>query len=164
MRLRRTCFLRFSFLSLFPGSRQQRLKPRRASTFEMDRFFIAGFQHHDGPRFLEELALGQDLTIVREPFNPHDSRAVALCLRNRRIGYVPMKRNHAIARLVDQEAPLTCRVTAVDRCANLWEAVEVSIAIDVPKAETIAPVKKRWWFGISFGTRESVRPWDEVWT
>ena len=37
---------------------------------------LAGFQYHAGKMFWEQLKVGDALTLVREPDNPHDLRAV----------------------------------------------------------------------------------------
>ncbi len=151
MRSSRGVFLRFSFLSWVRGVK----RPLSLPAYEMDRFYIAGFQYHEGPRVLDRMTEGQELTLVREPTNPHDDRAVALFWKDRKIGYVPCKRNHAIARLADQDAPLSCKVTVVDRYAKTWEAVEVSIAIQTQAVASPSRIEKRWLFGVSIDTRNS---------
>jgi len=98
---------------------------------ELDRFFVAGFRFHDGPEHLSSLKVDGTLRMVREPANPHDHHAVALFLEDHRIGYVPRARNPTIARLLDQDAPLSCRMTVVDPDAQPWKAVEVAVAIAV---------------------------------
>jgi hypothetical protein len=101
----------------------------RPVAYELDRFFVAGFRYHEGPRLLPTLRVGDRIALAREPGNPHDRRAVALLRGDRRIGYVPRVRNPVIARLLDQGAPLAARLTAVDPEALPWEAVEVAVSI-----------------------------------
>lgn len=95
--------------------------------FELDRFFVAGFQYHEGPGLLDRIKVGERLVLRREPFNPHDRRAVAVHLGEHRIGYVPKARNAVVSHLCDQHAPLVCRVTAVDDDA--WSPIAVSVTI-----------------------------------
>lgn len=97
--------------------------------FELDRFFVAGFQYHDGPRLIDSIKVGERLLLRREPLNPHDRRAVAVHLGDHRIGYVPKARNAVVSRLCDQHAPLVCRVTAVDVDEDAWSPIAVSISI-----------------------------------
>ncbi len=60
-----------------------------AADYELERFFIAGFQYHDGPELLEGLEPGMDLTLIHELDNPHDPRAVAFRFAGSHLGYVP---------------------------------------------------------------------------
>jgi hypothetical protein len=106
--------------------------PRQPVTlvaYELERFHIAGFQFHEGPELIEHLEPGCELSLVREPKNPHDQRAVALYFGGVHIGYVPRDRNRTIARMLDQGAPLICRITDVDPEEDPWRAVEVAISV-----------------------------------
>ena len=91
------------------------------------RFFVAGFLHHQGPRLVATLQVGQELRLVREPDNPHDPRAVAIYWDADRIGYVPRDRNRVIAQRLDEGLPLSCRITAIDPDEGTFDAVEVSV-------------------------------------
>jgi len=95
--------------------------------YELERFFIAGFQYHDGPELIEELEAGMELLLIHEKDNPHDPRAVAFHLGRSHLGYVPRQRNRTIAVLIDQKAPLRARITRVDPDAEPWQAVEVAV-------------------------------------
>jgi hypothetical protein len=111
--------------------------------YELDRFHIAGFQHHEGPEIIDAMHVGGELLLVREPTNPHDSRAVARFLGAAHVGYVPRDRNRTIAQMLDQGAPLFCRITEVDSEEDPWHAVEVAIRVvsDSPPMEAV-PGKK----------------------
>jgi hypothetical protein len=107
-------------------------KPKPAvisADYELGRFFIAGFQYHDGLEVIEVLEPGMELAVVREPDNPHDPRAVALHLGVLHLGYAPRRRNRTIATLLDQGAPLRARITLVDVGADPWNAVEVAVSV-----------------------------------
>jgi hypothetical protein len=108
---------------------RERLFDSRSRRAEIDRFFVAGFSHHHGPRLIDQLNVGDELQLTREPDNPHDPRAVAIDFHDDRIGYVPRERNRKIAELLDQGLNLTCRITAVDPEEGFFDAVEVSVAI-----------------------------------
>ena len=99
------------------------------SDYELERFYIAGFQYHRGPDLIEEMSHGAELVLVRENDNPHDPLAVALHFGNDHIGYVPRQRNRAVAALLDQGAPMHARITQVDPDADPWHAVEVAVRV-----------------------------------
>ncbi len=100
-----------------------------ATDYELERFFIAGFQYHDGPELVEELEAGTELIVIHEKDNPHDPRAVAFHLGGSHLGYVPRQQNRTIAALLDQGAPLRARITQVDSDADPWHAVEVVVFV-----------------------------------
>jgi len=100
-----------------------------AADYELERFFIAGFQYHDGPQVVEELEPGTELMLIHEKDNPHDPRAVAFHLGGSHLGYVPRQRNRTIAALLDQGAPPRARITLVDFDADPWHAVEVAVFV-----------------------------------
>ena len=97
--------------------------------FILDSFHIAGFQHHDGPGLLKRLRRGRTLALSLEPDNLYDSHAVRIESGEHHLGYVPKARNGVIQRLLQQEAPLGCRIRRVQRTVPLCEAVEVDIVL-----------------------------------
>ena len=111
-----------------------------AGDFELDRFFIAGFQYHDGPDLVNELEPGMELRLVHELDNPHDPRAVAFRLGGSHLGYVPRQRNRTIAALLDQGAPLRAWITQVDTDADPWHSVEVAVSVTAGEVAFL-PVK-----------------------
>jgi HIRAN domain len=120
----------FAFHLSLAIPRFRRSEPARtAADYELERFFIAGFQYHDGPELIELLEAGMELSLIHEKDNPHDPRAVAFRLGNSHIGYIPRQRNRTIAALLDQRAPLRARIIQVDPDGAPWEAVEVAVFI-----------------------------------
>ncbi len=71
---------------------------------------LAGFQFHQGPRVWKRLAVGDPLTLVREPDNPHDPRAVRVEWRGHKLGYLPRVENTAASQLLDRGARLCARI------------------------------------------------------
>src|SRR5208337_1673717 len=98
-----------------------------AADYELERFFITGFQYHDGPELVAELEAGTELVLIHEKDNPHDPRAVAFHFGNSHLGYIPRQRNRTIAALLDQGAPLRAHITQVDPDADPWHAVKVAV-------------------------------------
>jgi hypothetical protein len=136
-------FFSFRFSIVLPRLAKARGVPENAS-YELDRFRIAGFQYHQGPFILDELRPGDELELVREATNPHDHRAVALYRGKAHMGYVPRSRNRPVARLLDQECALLCRITAVDPDAEPWNAVAVSILVLGPSRLPALAATKSW--------------------
>jgi hypothetical protein len=72
---------------------------------------LAGFLYYDGKDVWDQIRLGDKLSLVREPANPHDPAAVRLEWRGHRLGYVPRKDNVDLARQMDHGAPVEARMT-----------------------------------------------------
>ncbi len=107
-------------------------KPRPAAAavdYELDRFFIAGFQYHDGPEVIDSLEPGMELVLIHEADNPHDALAVAFRFGGAHLGYIPRQRNRTIAALLDQGAPMRALVTQVNPDAEPWHAIEVALSV-----------------------------------
>lgn len=94
---------------------------------ELLRDFVAGYQYHAGLGLEANMGVGDELALVREPENPHDHLAVAVCWRGERIGYLPRRVNADIARRLDGGERLVCRIARLDENANAWERVELVI-------------------------------------
>ena len=64
---------------------------------------IAGIQYtNDIDTILAELEVGDIMTLVREPANEHDSKAIAVYDRfDNRVGYVPRTSNEVLSHLMD---------------------------------------------------------------
>jgi len=105
-----------------------------SADYELDRFFIPGFQYHDGPEVVAELEAGTELVLIHEKDNPHDPRAVAFHFGNSHLGYIPRQRNRTIAALLDQGAPLRAHITHVDPAADPWHSVEVTVVMIAGRA------------------------------
>lgn len=104
---------------------RERCFDARPETF---RFHIAGFTYHEGPRIRARLEAGGQLSLLREPDNPHDHLAVAVYQQDDRIGYVPRARNQEIADRLDRGLSYQCRIVDVDPEEVSAKAVEVEVA------------------------------------
>lgn len=72
--------------------------------------FLAGFQYHQAARHWAQLAIGEELNLVREPGNPHDTRAVRVDWHGDAMGYIPREANYAVAQMLDRGVPLRARI------------------------------------------------------
>lgn len=88
---------------------------------------VAGFQFHEGKRLWDQLKVGDALTLVREPDNPHDARAVRVEWNGHMLGYVPRAENDAIARQLDRGNKLEARIVRLTRHRDPWKRIEFEV-------------------------------------
>lgn len=101
--------------------------------YELNVFPVAGFAFHDGPEVIGRLKPGDPVTLVAEPENRHDARAIRIEALGRHIGYVPRSENGPLSRLLAQGASLGARVMAVRANSAPWEAVTVAVSVNLPR-------------------------------
>jgi hypothetical protein len=90
---------------------------------------LAGFQYHAGKKLWPQMQVGDALTLVREPDNPHDARAVRVEWRGYKIGYVPRRENADVARLMDGGEVLAARIVRLADVRDPWSRVRFEILI-----------------------------------
>ena len=90
---------------------------------------LAGFQYHAGKTLWPRMQVGDALTLVREPDNPHDAKAVRVEWRGRKIGYVPRRENADVARFMDGGHTLVARIVRLAEVRDPWSRVRFEILI-----------------------------------
>ena len=71
---------------------------------------------------------GESLTLMREPNNPYDKKAIALYHRNRKIGFVPREKNEVLSKLLDSHAAtINAEIIQIHPNANPFDAVYAGI-------------------------------------
>lgn len=90
---------------------------------------LAGSQFHALPAVVDQIRVGDPLTLQREPGNPHDSNAVQVLWQDHLLGYVPRRENRAIARALDQQMPLDARVIALRPDETPWKRLRFEISM-----------------------------------
>lgn len=90
---------------------------------------LAGFQYHAGKTVWPQMQVGDALTLVREPDNPHDARAVRVEWKGHKIGYVPRRENADVARLLDRGQILTARIVRLAEVRDPWSRVRFEILV-----------------------------------
>lgn len=90
---------------------------------------LAGFQYHAGKSVWSELKVGDALTLIREPDNPHDARAVRVEWRGQKLGYVPRRENADVARLLDNGQPLVARISRLAEGRDPWSRVRFEVIV-----------------------------------
>lgn len=72
---------------------------------------VAGSSWHDaGEIEVSRLVKGGELTLVRQPANPHDPHAIEVRVDDKRLGYVPRTQNEVVARLMDAGKAFVARI------------------------------------------------------
>lgn len=73
---------------------------------------VAGTNHvEDFEMIFYSLMKGRHLTLSREPRNHYDSRAIAVMVEEKRIGYIPRRSNHLLSRMMDSGIKVYCTVS-----------------------------------------------------
>ena len=88
---------------------------------------VAGFQFHEGRQLWDQLRVGDALALVREPANPHDTRAVRVEWNGHMLGYVPRAENEALARQLDRGNRLEARIVRLTRHRDPWKRIEFQV-------------------------------------
>lgn len=65
-----------------------------------DDFHLAGFTYYDGIDVIQELKIGQKVSLVREGDNPYDPNAVAIYYQDTKLGYVPADHNSLLSKFL----------------------------------------------------------------
>lgn len=94
---------------------------------ELQRSPVAGFQYHQGAAVWPLLIVGASLSLVREPDNAHDPRAVRVDWQERKLGYVPRMDNAAVSHLLDAGHVLHAEIVTLRQSDNPWERIEFAI-------------------------------------
>lgn len=90
---------------------------------------LAGFQYHQGKVLWDEMKVGDELTLIREPDNPYDAKAVRVDWRGQKLGYVPRRENTDIARIMDNGARLVARISRMLESRDPWQRVRFEILV-----------------------------------
>ena len=88
---------------------------------------LAGFQFHAGKKLWPQMRIGDSLSLIREPQNVHDSRAIRVEWQGQHIGYVPRRENTDIARLMDHGVPVVARISRLAQSRDPWARVRFEI-------------------------------------
>jgi hypothetical protein len=73
---------------------------------------------------------GDPLTLVREPANPYDPKAVRVDWQGQKLGYVPRLENTAVAQMLDRGERLTARIVRLQESADPWERMRFFVELE----------------------------------
>jgi len=89
-------------------------------------FNIAGFTYHEGAEAFSSLKIGEELNLALDPENRFDERAVAIYLKDWKLGYVPRNENRIFYKLLRTGAKnIVLRVQRLDATAHTESQVQV---------------------------------------
>ena len=92
---------------------------------------LAGFQYHAGKTLWPQMREGDMLTLIREPDNVHDAKAVRVEWQGHKIGYVPRRENADVARFMDGGQTLVARINRLAEVRDPWSRVRFDILLPV---------------------------------
>lgn len=91
---------------------------------------LAGFRYHAAAEVWDQLRVGDQLAMQREPDNPHDANAVSLSWRGRKLGYVPRRENATLAWGLDRGEPLRARISRLTTHPNPAKRLEFEAYVE----------------------------------
>ena len=92
---------------------------------------LAGFQYHAGKKLWPRMREGDALTLIREPDNVYDAKAVRVEWQGHKIGYVPRRENADVARFMDGGQALVARINRLAEVRDPWSRVRFEILVPV---------------------------------
>jgi len=90
---------------------------------------LAGFRYYAGEELWSQMREGDRLTLVREPDNPHDTKAVRIEWRGQKLGYLPRAENAAVAGAMDGGEAVDARIAKLRRHRNPWQRVLIEVFV-----------------------------------
>lgn len=100
-----------------------------SEVIEIQRSSVAGFQFGEGEEVWDRLSTGALVTLVREPGNPYDERAVRVEWKGRKLGYVPRRENAAVCHLMDSGRVLDGKIIHLAESDDPWGRVRFSVGM-----------------------------------
>jgi len=91
---------------------------------------LAGFRYYDAAAVWSALRVGDRLELLREPDNAFDANAIRVEWRGHMLGYVPRRRNAALAWALDRGERLSARVRALREHPNPARRVELEVLVE----------------------------------
>ena len=85
--------------------------------------------YYDGRSVWERMKIGDALTLVREPANPHDTNAIRIEWQGATLGYLPRRDNADLARQIDLGARPEGRIVRLDKAANGRHRISYEITV-----------------------------------
>ena len=113
-------------LALLGSGTSSGIQPFAREIFVLNEF-VAGTTYCENIEdVIDQVTPGTLLKMRRDSDNEVDEYAISIYVGTTRIGWVPMKQNLVIARLMDAGKAFTCKVVKVT-CLGSWWKINVSI-------------------------------------
>ena len=91
---------------------------------------LAGFRHGDAAVVWEDLHVGDELVLIREPDNEFDPNAIRVEWRARKLGYVPRRENAALAWALDRGETLRARISRAEWHPNPARRIAFEVFVE----------------------------------
>ena len=88
---------------------------------------LAGFQYYHGERLWDNFNKGDPLTLIPEPGNSYDHKAVKVMYDGKQLGYIPRNENSIICGMLNRNQKITAKISVLNESGNLWERLEMNI-------------------------------------
>lgn len=109
-----------------------KLLSRSTTALPLYEGFVAGFQYYQGPEYIDQMAPGQPLDLVREPDNRFDDRAIAVYWESHKIGFLARLDNPLFATMIDQGVLLEARILQTSPTAPHWQKCRMGVSLLYP--------------------------------
>lgn len=83
---------------------------------------------------INELSVGGELDLIREPRNAHDPKAVAVHWGETKLGFLAMQDNLVLSNLIDANVKLYAEVHQINSENRPWEILEIAVYLLNPNA------------------------------
>jgi len=94
---------------------------------------LAGFKYYAGEALWDELREGDALTLIREPDNAHDTKAIRVEWRGQKLGYLPRAQNQAVSAAMDAGERIDARIAKLRNRlpaqGNPWQRLLVDVFV-----------------------------------
>ncbi|NWG86555.1 MAG: HIRAN protein [Hydrogenophilaceae bacterium] len=105
---------------------------------------LAGYQYHAGPALWPLMRVGDALSLVREPSNPYDPKAIRVEWHGAPIGFVPKIDNLDLARLMDGGLKPAARIVHLQASRDPWRRVLFEVYLDrAPQEPATIPASSK---------------------
>lgn len=105
--------------------------PERATEIYLNSPYIAGFQYYNGSELEKYLKKNDELTLQRQPENPHDYFAVEVFRKNQKLGYLPRTDNKIVARMMDQSVKVKARIGHINPEEGAYRRIKLRVYAEV---------------------------------
>jgi|SRR5699024_1947014 len=100
---------------------------QRSQEYLLNKFYVAGFQYYDGPVLIDDIKVGEALSLVAVPTNKYDNFAVEVYNDATLLGHIPRTDNKHISRLLQQGVSLNCYVVEANVKQQPWKMLKVEV-------------------------------------
>ena len=115
--------------------KKQTVKKSEAKPLNVYRDHVAGVQYFDYQ--LVNIKAGDEIELRRETSNPVDAEAVAVYIKDTRIGYIKRPHNRRLIGLKRDGAKFSGRVVSFNKNNPSWLAIVISVDVTMPTMDDV---------------------------